>query len=121
MAKSTSPKWAVIASWQRYSLHTLKGDAEKALTEWKERQEALGDSVGGSKGGGYFASPPDSALATKSARVVKLADHPVCYIGVYQHNIDRLRSMEEAGNPAFEQYSARAKAISEGWTLVEAV
>ena len=119
MAKA--PKWAVVATWQRYSLHVLKDEAEAALKAWKAAREAEGLDVGGSIGAGYVTKSAPEGAARQSARVIKLADHPVCYIGVVESDVQRLRAMEEAGNPAFDEYSARAKAISEGWERVEAL
>lgn len=105
----------------RYSLHALKGEAEAALVAWREALEADGWTVSGSKSAGYRASRDDKDVAERSARVVKLADHPVCYIGVLSADVEHLRALEESGNTTFEEYSSLAKAISEGWECVEAV
>jgi hypothetical protein len=134
VAKDT-PKWAVLATWRRYSLHRTKGEAEEALKAWKSAQEAENHAISGSLGTGYRATAPGGSwsddkkraeqglppIATFTASVVKLADHPICYIGVVSTDVQRLRAMEEAENPAFDEYSARAKAISEEWRHVEAL
>jgi len=121
MPKSTTPKWALLGTFKRYSLHVLKADAERALDEWKERQEAAGMTVKGAKSRGSYTAYDAEGAAKASAGTLKLADHPVCYIGVIQRDVQRLRAMEEAENPDFERYAARAKELSAEWSQVEAV
>lgn len=121
MPKTPTPKWAVIATQRRYSLHIKKGEADEALVAWKQGHEAHGCEVKGSKSGGYFVKRPGEDVATMAARVVKLADHPICYIGVFERDVQRLREMETAGNTDFEGYSDLAKTMSAEWSHVEAV
>ena len=122
MAKRTTPAWAVTATWQRYALFILKEDAVEAMKAWKVAREAEGYDVRGKQDVSLAAYERDEdglLVAKCSVGLHKLADHPVCYIGVIQTDVQRLRAMEEAENPAFDEYSARAKAISEGWEHVE--
>ena len=135
MPKTATPKWAVAATWRRYSLHFTKAEAQDALKAWKEEREAEGWRVTGSQSASFMAFGPghdhqealrraksgEEPLASASASIIKLADHPLCYIGVDANSVRVLREMESAENPAFERYSTRAKALSERWKCVEAV
>jgi hypothetical protein len=119
--KPVKMAWALVGTWKRYSLHRVKADAEVALDAWKVAREAEGLVVKGSKArGSYTAYEPDGP-AKASAGIQKLADHPVCYIGVLSTDVPRLRALETSDPEAFEAFSARAKALSADWSQVEAL
>jgi hypothetical protein len=121
MPKSATPKWALVRTWRTYSLHVTKKDAEAALEAWKQDYESVGWVISGSMSrGSYVAAPPEGSddPAKHAAGIKKLADHPVCYIGVTSADVETLRRMESEENPAFERYSADAKALSEEWRQV---
>lgn len=134
MPKTPTPKWAIVGTWRRYRLFPTKKDAEARLREWVEEQRKAGRAISGSLGAGYRATTASWSFGTAmqaaqqgerpvgvlSARIIKLADHPLCYIGVVESDVERLRAMEEAENPAFERYSTAAKAMSERWEEDEA-
>ena len=135
MPKTATPKWATIATWKRYRLAFTKAEAEDALKAWMQEHKDAGWTIHGSLQTGYRAERGDvplsvdkerakigeEPLANRSARVIKLADHPVCYIGVTLDDVERLRALEISDPEAFEGFSARAKALSEEWRSVEAL